>query len=328
MQKLIISLLSIVCWCMPTEATMHHHKVQPTFRFTKSYEWEEKDVDHFNELLISWNAARPTKGHFSIYVRVKTNKWSPWILYSKWGESGQKSFEYKAKDAPISVYQDTLEIKQGRKASGFAIRVIAKNGANFHQFTKLHVCSSDLGKIELQDVDKKFSSVNLDIQGLSQMALDDTRKDRLCSPTSTTAVVRYLNKQNDLLPIDFAEKSYDTGFDIFGNWVLNVAQAYEALEDKNLSCWVQRQTSFANVIDLLEQGYPVVISIRGPLPKGALPYKSGHLLVIKGFNSETQEILCMDPAFTSDEETLVSYNMQDLISAWKRRGYISYVFQK
>jgi hypothetical protein len=36
----------------------------------------------------------------------------------------------------------------------------------------------------------------------------------------------------------------------------------------------------------------------------------------------------MDPAFATNEETVISYPLQDFTEAWGRRGFISYIFEK
>ena len=69
-----------------------------------------------------------------------------------------------------------------------------------------------------------------------------------------------------------------------------------------------------------------MISVRGPLPGSALPYKSGHLLVVIGFDAEEKEVICMDPAFNTNAETRVRYKLYDLLQAWKRRKNVAYTF--
>jgi hypothetical protein len=76
----------------------------------------------------------------------------------------------------------------------------------------------------------------------------------------------------------------------------------------------------------LKQGRPVVVSLKGSLPGTLLPYTSGHLIVIKGYDAATQHFLCMDPAFPSDEQTDVAYPWQALMQAWENRHYLAYLF--
>jgi len=309
-------------------SSIYHHEVNPENIDNYSYEWKSPLLDPFDELLISWNAKRPDIGHFAIYVSVKTDSWSPWLLYAEWGSNFQKGFKSHPFSSDAKVYQDAVSVLYGKKGESFKLRIVGKNGAKLENFKKIHVSANDMTSFSFTNSFKNSACISLDVPGLSQMALSDPRNSRFCSPTSTTAVIRFLNQQQQTDPIDFAEKSWDMGFDIFGNWVFNVAHGYTQLLDENYSCWVERITSFERVLDLLQKGYPIVVSVRSPLPGSAEKYSSGHLLVIKGFDPSEKEVLCMDPAFLSDEKTHVRYKLNDFIQAWERRGYIAYIFNK
>src|SRR5207245_1423868 len=72
----------------------------------------------------------------------------------------------------------------------------------------------------------------------SQMVLKHHRFRDLCAPASTSMMVAYFyHKLYGMKPnaslhdfvIDFAEKAHDQGYlDIYGNWILNVDQAFDA----------------------------------------------------------------------------------------------------
>ena len=51
--------------------------------------WEEFTEYPFDELIISWNAERPTQGAYLIQVSVLTEEWSPWFDYAFWGTHDQ-----------------------------------------------------------------------------------------------------------------------------------------------------------------------------------------------------------------------------------------------
>ena len=327
--KLLGILLFFFAPFSPIFSEMHHHYINHSNIFENSFYWEKQDISSFKELLISWNAIRPKQGHYSIYVRVNTGIWSPWLLYAIWGSNFQKGGISTQKNIPVHVDQDTVKILQGELGHGFQIKIIAENGADISHLKSIHVCSSSFNATFSIPKNLQTSpSYLLKVKGLSQMALKDERKNRLCSPTSTTAIVRFLNKDNSLNPIEFAENVWDASFDIFGNWVFNVAEAYHQINNAFYSCWVERLTSFQTILDSLKKGVPVIISIRGPLSGSPLFYKNGHLLAIIGFNSKTKKVICMDPAFNKDEETQVEYKLDDLIKAWERRQYVSYIFYK
>jgi len=290
-------------------------------------EWQEECPILFSELIVSWNALRPLKGEYAIYVCLKTDDWSSWLLYAIWGGNGQKSFSAKSQDSYVQVYQDAVETLDQRKARAFKIRVEALEGADLRQFHSLHACTTDLQALNCCSQVNADASISLKVAGISQMTLQHQRCKDMCSPTSTTAVVRYLKSDPLINPVEFARLAHDDGFDIYGNWVFNVAQAYTYLGRK-WQCFVARLSGFDDIYKNLSEGTPVVISIRGPLKGSPLLYKSGHLIAIIGFDSETNEVLCMDPAFSSDENTIVRYALDDLMKAWGRRLNIAYMFNQ
>jgi hypothetical protein len=106
---------------------------------------------------------------------------------------------------------------------------------------------------------------------------------------------------------------------------LNVAEASHHLGNQWM-CWVERLNGFQDIYDRLIQNTPVIVSVRGPLPGSAQPYAKGHLLVVKGYDPSEKKVLCMDPAFPDEKSTLISYDLEDFITAWQRRGKIAYLF--
>jgi len=290
---------------------MHHNLLHTT---NPIHEWEHAPGS-FDELLISWNARRPERGHFALDVSVLQGVWSSWLPYAEWGDNFQRGFVEQADG--IRVDQDTVEAPGSR---AFRIRVRAENGASMQEMRALHVCASCKQRAEVFAVPDK--SLHLPVPPISQMALDDPRRKRLCSPTSLTALLRYFAPHNKFQPLAIADKVWDAGSDIYGNWVLNVAEGYAQLGGEYF-CWAERLLNLKALFERL----PVAISVRGPLAGSAEAYASGHLLVVKGFDAEKGEVLCMDPAFPTDAETDIRYPINDLDAAWQRRGRIAYVFR-
>jgi hypothetical protein len=289
--------------------------------------WEEDTQTPFDELVISWNALRPRQGNYLIQVCVKTTEWSPWFDYAFWSSDDQYTFKHQSPDIFVQVYQDAVEILEGKKATAFKIRVLAKNDATLSNFNRLHISSIDRSTHSVDAPTFENVFINLDVAGLSQMALLDERCKRLCSPTSTTAVIHFLSSSSIPNPLSFADSIVDSAFDIYGNWILNVAQASHHLQ-KPWKCYVTRLSSFDQVIHQLQKGHPVVVSVKGPLKGGATPYESGHLLIVKGYDSDKKEVFCMDPAFSADELTLVKYDLNDFLTAWRRRQGLAYLFDQ
>lgn len=304
-----------------------HFSLEPMAKRSLECTFEKEEVDPFDELIVSWNANRPVSGFYLIQLSAYTTEWSPWIDFAHWGATDQYTFKHVFSEKHLQVFQDALELLDGHKALGFRVQVIAKEGANLNEFWSIHASTTCKSKHVLIGDFSPPKPVEIPVLGVSQMALPDPRAHRLCSPTSTTAALRFLIESHGLSPLLFADQVRDSAFDIYGNWILNTAQAAHELGEKWF-CYVSRLNGFEGIYNHLKDGCPVVVSIRGPLPGSALPYESGHLLVVRGYDPNSQEVMCMDPAFPRDELTLVRYKLEDFLIAWRRRLGLAYIFER
>lgn len=311
----------------PPIAGLRHRALLETEKKQDTFIWEETLLCPFNELIISWNAQRPRQGSYLIQVSLFTTEWSPWFDYAFWSRHDQYSFKKHLPEKCIEINQDTIEILEGNKADGFKIRLTAQEKTSLADFKSLYTSAIDRSTHAVSAAACENVFLNLKMDGLSQIALPDERRLRVCSPTSTAAVIHFLSNSSEPSPLEFANAVIDSAFDQYGNWVLNTAQAYEIL-GKSWNCFVARLTTFDQIIDQLRKGYPVIVSVQGPLHGGALAYQSGHLLVVKGYDSETREVFCMDPAFPTNELTLVKYALSDFLIAWSRRQGTAYLFNR
>lgn len=285
------------------------------------------DLPKFNQLVFSWNAQRPGKGHFAFYAQVRdprTQKWSKWHQMAVWGAQKQKSFETDP-DHISSYHHVRLESKPLLLADGFAIKVEAHEGAHLDQLKSFGV---NLANLQLFKAEKETNILALSsvvVQGVpkySQFELDHPRNDGLCSPTSCAMLTAYLlSKQVD--PIDFAEKSHDQGMDKYGSWPFNMAHAYERSEGKILYA-VKRLSSFKDLHHQLVKGIPVVVSVRGQIQGAPRPYKNGHLLVVIGYDTKTKEVICHDPAMASATQVRKRYPVKSFLQAWERSHRLAY----
>ena len=302
------------------------HSVSIPYFGQKNYTWIVPKVKFFDELLLSWNAERPSRGHYvilcSVYIQ---NQWSPWLLHAVWGALCQYSFHDVSSQAPVQSFQDQIELHDGQMATGFRIRIEACDGANLDRFYTLYACASMLKLSKPVWRQPSHSSPHLSVPGLSQFRLDHPRSTSFCSPTSTTAVIHYALANRQLNPLQFAKHVYDAGFDIYGNWSFNIAQAFVELESQ-WQCFCARADGFETVWHYLKKGLPIVASVKGSLSGSYLPYANGHLLVIKGYDALSQQVLCMDPAFPLDEQTSIGYHWEEFMQAWENRHYLAYFF--
>jgi hypothetical protein len=289
--------------------------------------WEKTDTMPFDELIVSWNAFRPLQGKYLIEISVRSLKspeWSEWLPYAEWGASHQKTFDSRGPIA--SSYQDIVRLQQGRLADGFRIRVSALDGASLARDMSLYANIAHLERFSI-DSPPSLPAIRLPISSLrSQLILSHPRCRDLCSPTSTSMAIDYLLKKRAVDPAEFAEKVRDSAFDIYGNWILNIAESYHRLGSR-FSCRVERLSGFSALHSHLSLGLPAVVSVLGPLPGSPMPYRNGHLILVAGWDPEKQQVITADPAYPSDEETFTSYAIGDFLNAWGRRKNLSYIFE-
>jgi hypothetical protein len=324
MKKALLSLMTTLTFNL-CASQISHHSMTEKAQIESSYIWQEDHLQLFDELIVSWDAQRPEKGSYTIAVSLFNKTWSPWLDYAFWGVENQYTYDQYDAEGTFKTYQDAVEMLNGEKATGFKICIKANDGASLEPFRNLHACTTALKEHLVSEGDRESAFIELPVIGLSQIALPDERNMRLCSPTSTTAVINFLSPTLQVDPLTFADAIRDSAFDIYGNWVLNTAQASYLL-GPTWSCYVARLTSFDQILQHLNKGIPVVVSVKGPINGGADPYASGHLIVVRGYDPESQKVLCMDPGFPQDQLTLMNYSLEDFMTAWRRRSGIVYLF--
>ena len=301
--------------------------------------WTVSDTLPFGELLPSWNALRPEQGYLLISTSVKFNgKWTKWQNFAKWGRGAlgrplQKTFLNKTSSL-VHTKHSRVEM-QRRLGRGFKIRVHFCKGASPTCLKKLgaNIARLKNQKIILPEVSKLASVyVKRGITGISQFMLNHAQKNSICSPVSTSMVVGYYHSElygkkphhsMARYATDFTHKVHDQALGIFGNWPLNTAEAFHATNGE-VYFSVQRLNSFYDLHHHLMQRTPVIVSVRR-LKGGATPYANGHLLVVIGWNAKKQRVICLDPAFSSHQETLKSYPLRAFLNAWGRSNNLSYV---
>ena len=164
-----------------------------------------------------------------------------------------------------------------------------------------------------------------DIPHIAQFTCEHEDKGRICSPVSCCMVVQYITgKWHD--PLAFAMGAYDNGLQVYGSWPCNMAHAFEQAEGKAYF-FVRRMNSFADVHNQLKQGLPVVVSVRGDLPGALKPFPHGHLMVIVGWDNETREVLCHDPAAETEDAVFKRYAIEYFLPAWERSHRLSYIVE-
>lgn len=337
--KILKTLALIVCIFIQIQA--QNNQEQWTWLFTKKFTSQEKiqnslrpfllfsknDTPLFNQLVFSWNSFKPTKGHFTFYAQVrdsKTKQWHNWHKMIDWGKDIQQSYLHKG--TVTDYFHVRLEVPKSQLADGLRIKVLPNNDAQLSFLEALAVNVSNLTQFKPTLPDHYEHLPSLKISGIpqhSQMVLDHPRFEHLCSPTSCSMLVSYLNN-SPINPVEFAYNVYDKGLDSFGSWPFNTAHAFEHCNG-NIFFHIARLHSFADIYTKLKQNIPVVVSVRGPLKGAPREYKNGHLILITGWNQQLKKVMCHDPASVSNNEVAIMYDIDSFCHAWARSHHLAYI---
>jgi hypothetical protein len=293
-----------------------------------SFYFSKEATPAFSQLLFSWNAFRPSNGHFTFYVQVRNAQkktWGKWHKMADWGANVQRSYATKS-DGVSSYAHVRLEVAPNVLADGFRVKVVSADGADIDLVQECAVSIANYAQFKSEKVQSvsRLASVHIDnVPKISQRLIDHSDKDRICSPASCTMLTRYLT-QDHIDPIEFARNSYDSGLGVYGSWPFNMAHAFEQV-DGQASFFTARLNSFTDIHEQLERGIPVVVSVRGPLPGATSQYKYGHLLLVVGWDAQKQQVLCHDPAYYSVKETFAQYPIKDFLRAWESSRRLAYM---
>jgi hypothetical protein len=319
---------------LPLYGELHHVEVE-TSPGAISWEWWQETDEPFRELIMSWDAVRPDDGEYMMWVCLEEGEWIP---YARWSSLNQRTYGTISSTGHSTSHRSIAMCTQDPQ-NRFGVRIEARWGtATLDQFERVHFYTSTYDCVRegpffyrgrglvMPDMTlpDDVSSFELPVAGFSQMTLNHPRSSWCCLPCAASALTRYLTGE-ELDAVQFCGKVWDRGFDVFYSFVLNLAEVSERLGPE-WECWIQRTDYFAELYDYLRRGIPVIIGVKGCLPGAALVYVSGHFLVLTGYDAETGRILCVDPAFGSDETTHASYRPKDLAKAWARFGRMTLIF--
>jgi hypothetical protein len=306
------------------EAVSNKHK--PILSFSA------QDIPLYSQLIFSWNAFRPRKGYYSFFVAAhdaESGKWGSWHCMADWGASRQRSYMSRADS--FSHYDFVrLEIDSPRLSDGFKIKIVPHDGARLDAIKSMAVSVVNLHtfKPEIMEIDLvRLPSVHVkNVPMIAQFALEHPNNDSICSPTSCSMLTGFLLRRQ-IDPIEFAQKAYDEGLNVFGSWPFNMAYAFELCQGL-YRFYTTRFNSFSCIHQRLKKGVPVVVSVRGPLEGAERPYKNGHLLVVVGYDAKKREVIAHDPAFKTDRETERRYPLKSFLMAWERSRRLAYVAEE
>lgn len=292
---------------------------------------EQENVSPFTQLIFSWNAFRPAQGHFSFYVQVRdalTKQWGTWHRMVDWGCDIQQSFLSKSDGFSSHMYV-RLETDDKKGADAFRIKIEPHKSASLSLVHGICVAISNFNLFKAEShtaIDQTLESIHIaGVPLIAQLALEHEDKGRICSPVSCSMVTHYITG-NSKDPLDFAAAAFDNGLGVYGSWPCNMAQAFEYCGGK-AHFFVRRMNSFSDVHQQLRQGMPVIVSVRGTLPGAFKPFPHGHLMVIVGWDNDTREVLCHDPACENNEMVFKRYPLEDFLRAWECSHRLAYIVE-
>jgi hypothetical protein len=234
-------------------------------------------------------------------------------------------------DADGTVSTDTLNLKRRADALRMTVWLFSSRPEAGPRVHALSAAVTDTRRApEDGPSDRAAWGRVLDVPGYSQMLYPDGG-EVWCSPTSTTMLLGYWSRKLARTDLEepvpsAAAHTYDAVYQGTGNWPFNTAYA-AAMGGGALQGLVARLDSFAQVERLIAAGIPVSISIafeEGQLTGAPSRRTDGHLIVVKGFTPEG-DVVCNDPASSSNEGTHVTYRRAELWKAWRHSRGAVYV---
>jgi hypothetical protein len=271
----------------------------------------------FNRGLPSWNGHAPEnqRSSFRVSMRFKISYgWSDWITVGYWDKyiwssygnttfnGGKVSIDYVKLDVYINEFQFKIEFK--RDDAGYESSSV-KQFSFFVSDTKTTVFT-DINKL----VNDKPPAIFIPTNFVYQYGVDPVIGGRICSPSTLSMIIQSFGYEVDTY--DFALRTNDPYWDIFGVWPRGVQSASEY----GLRGTVTRYRSWTDAYNVLKNGGRIAITV-GP------PLFNAHLMMLAGFDDNGNPII-HNPGRSSGYG--ITYNKKQISESWFNKGGISYTF--
>ncbi|MGE5429672.1 MAG: C39 family peptidase [Syntrophomonadaceae bacterium] len=269
----------------------------------------------FNEGLPSWNGKIPNdNSSFKVLMRFYNAGWSPWVTVGYWRSNlwssyGATSFTGGKVDVDF-VMLDSF-------CSKWQFQVVMKRTAASQPAASLHKLSFFVSDSRATSntnitaiVNDKPAAIFIPTDHFYQYALDPGIGGNICSPTSTSMVLRSYKIMVD--PLQFAKDNYDSYWEMFGVWPKAVQNAAQY----GLNGAVTRYRTWSQVYEVLSAGGRVVMSVGKPL-------YTGHLIMVAGFDTQGNPIV-HDPA--RRDGYAYTFDKTALSQSWFLKGGVGYTF--
>jgi hypothetical protein len=292
----------------------------------------------FEELVASWNAETPATTWIKLEMQARgAGRETNFYTMMTWA-SGDTDIHRTSTPGQRSADGD-VNIDSFKRADGAApldsyrLRVTLYQRSGSTATPSVQMLAAMVSAPFKYEIPSPFDGTAIDLQvpALSQEEHKgefpeyDGGGEAWCSPTSTAMVLGALgaSPSDDELEkfpgpaygdpqVDFAARyTYDWNYKGAGNWPANVAYATHF----GLDGFVTRLRSLNEAERFIAASIPLVASINGDLPGFLFGNTNGHLLVIRGFDTNG-DVITNDPAAPTSQEVRKVYGRADFERVW------------
>ncbi len=239
----------------------------------------DKSIDR---LILSWNCVLDENQCIALSFRVgTTDEWSETFMLGHWEVGiarkafGRQENAFGTLDIDHFKAHDQMEIERLR------VYIKTLTGSPTDLAGLYASVVYDEHCIVSGPEDKIYQSCQLQVPAYVQLPVEDIG-NRICSPT--TCAMMLTQNEMQISPLEMANRVYDSGNDIYGNWSFNIA-AMSQFGVKAVARHVKDLYTLSKI--LCESKRPLGVSVKTgkhELFTGALQaYPSGHLLLVTGF---------------------------------------------
>ena len=273
--------------------------------------------ESFNRGLPSWNgfAEENLIASFKVQMRFKTSGgWQRWVTVGFWDKEIWDSYgDTSFSGGKVSV--DYVKVYSYIKEFQFKVLFLRKSidtpAPSIKQLSFVVSDTRTTANLNITDiVNDNPPAIYYDTEFIHQYSVDDVIGGSICSPSSTAMIIRSYGIEVD--PYDFAVKTRDLYWKLYGVWPRNVQHAHM----HGLKGHVSRYRTWSEAYEVLKNGGRIAMSLGKPL-------YGGHLIMLAGFDENGDPIL-HDPGSKSGYKR--QYNKTDISKSWFDKGGISYTF--
>jgi len=292
----------------------------------------------FDELVASWNAETPASTWIKLEMQARgSGRETKFYAMMTWA-SGDTDIHRTSTPGQGSPDGD-VNIDTFKRAGGAApldsyrLRVTLYQRSDSTATPSVQMLAAMVSAPFKYEIPSPFdgSAIDLQVPAFSQEEHKgefpeyDGGGEAWCSPTSTAMVLGALgaSPSDDELEkfpgpaygdpqVDFAARyTYDWNYKGAGNWPANVAYATHF----GLEGFVTRLRSLSEAQRFVATSIPLIASINGDLPGFLFGKTNGHLLVIRGFDTNG-DVITNDPAAKTSDDVRKIYRRADFERVW------------